>query len=670
VSLSVLAAVRQLVDSTQQRLSERIGSLGQLAVTANEQPQPCPRCLGVMKVQKTSTHLGMTIEHGSFAARETVHVCAQRCRWPSGALVTHRAASLIERLMPNSGIGYDVMVFVGLQRFLHHRQRDEIRAALQKRHGLRISTGEVSRLNNAFLAYLQRLHDDRAPAIRAALESDGGWPLHLDATGEDGRGTLLTIFAGWRQWVLGAWKIPTEHAEAIIPHLRSTVALFGLPCAIMRDLGHAVTSAVETLLDELKVKLPVLACHQHFLRDVGKDLLDADYKQLQALFRRFKTCTALRALARDLGRKLGTGINDARAAVTQWQSTPDECPNLPESAAGLATIRAVAQWVLDYPSDGSDHGVPFDRPYLDLFERCAQASQAADAWLVCPPQDRRVRSALVRLHTTLSPTVREVPFVRLASTLARRAELFDELRTALRLTPKHGRNEVVATRPRATGDAVAELRDVRKAVEKLTASLRNRRPQRGPAQDIRRAIDLVLRHIDTHGDHLWGHVISLPEKAGGGVRLVDRTNNVLEGFFHGLKHAERRRSGRKILTQDLENLPAAAALARNLIRSDYVEVLCGSLVELPRAFAKLDARARELALLAAKGKDENNCKHTSRAPRPSTPASSQQPATASMPKDDRAIIRTDAMRQRVLAAARIHPPRGAGVPPALKATGS
>lgn len=45
--------------------------------------------------------------------------------------------------------------------------------------------------------------------ISEALEKDGGWPLHIDATGEDGQGTLLCAYAGWRGWALGAWKIPT-----------------------------------------------------------------------------------------------------------------------------------------------------------------------------------------------------------------------------------------------------------------------------------------------------------------------------------------------------------------------------------------------------------------------------------------------------------------------------
>ncbi len=31
--------------------------------------------------------------------------------------------------------------------------------------------------------YLEALHLARATALRAALERDGGWPLHIDTTG-------------------------------------------------------------------------------------------------------------------------------------------------------------------------------------------------------------------------------------------------------------------------------------------------------------------------------------------------------------------------------------------------------------------------------------------------------------------------------------------------------
>src|SRR5207249_12085854 len=66
-----------------------------------------------------------------------------------------------------------------------------------------------------------------------------------------------------------------------------------------------------------------------------------------------------------------------------------------------------------------------------------------------------------------------------------------------------------------------------------------------------------------HGPYLWGHALRLPRRVGGGIRLVARTNNGLESLFHTIKHGERRRSGRKILTQDF-----ATAAATFSVRSE------------------------------------------------------------------------------------------------------
>jgi hypothetical protein len=629
------------VQATGQR---HVRSTRGVLVCVDERPGPCPACGGVMRVQKTLRRHGVTLEHGSFVARETAHVCAAGCR-RDGAAVTHRAATLAVRLPPKGIVGYDVIVFVGLARFVEHRQREEIRAALEAQHGIVLSTGEISTLGRRFLGYLELLHEARAAALRAALEQDGGWPLHVDATGEDGRGTLLVAFAGWRRWVLGAWKVPTERAEVILPRLRAVTERFGAPCAIMRDLGRAVKDAANALVTALARDIPVLACHRHFLGDIGGDLLEAAHDQLRALFRRFKVKPGLRALARDLGRTLGPDIAQARKGLREWQTQVDPGHVLPDGPTGLATVRAMAQWVLDYHADGTDQGFPFDLPYLDLYQRCHTASRATDAFLRRPIRDARVSKPLGRLRRLLHPIDSQVPFEQVAATLRARAALFTELRDALRLRPTPGGRHVPALSVPTPEQAVVELRDIEAALTALTASLRERRPERGPAQDQRQAIDTILAHLHRHGSTLFGHVIRLPHSVGGGIRLVDRTNNSLEGLFDDLKHGERRRSGRKILTQDLEALPPAAALALNLRSSDYVAIVCGTLDQLPQAFAQLDAAIRRRSALVARD-----------AARPAN-ATDCDVVSASLPRADRVLIRTEHMGRRIRAAAKSRAPR-------------
>ena len=126
---------------------------------------------------------------------------------------------------------------------------------------------------------------------------------------------------------------------------------------------------------------------------------------------------------------------------------------------------------------------------------------------------------------------------------------------------------------------------------------------------------------------------------GGGTRLLERTNNILEGFFKGMKHSERRRSGRKVLTQDFEDLPAGAALVYNLKHEDYVAIVCGSLEKLPQAFTKID--------LAKKQRTLDNKPKVDLVPDVQLPLTE----SASLPRADRNLVRTKEMKQRILAIA-------------------
>lgn len=546
--------------------------------------------------------------------------------------------------MPKCIVGYDVIVWVGKERFLNHRQAKEIRPMLKKKFGRMLSLREINYLARRFLVYLKELHEERAPALRALLAKDGGWPLHVDATCEDGRGTLLVAFAGWRRWVLGSWKIPTEREDQILPHLRWIVKLFGSPCALMRDMGRAVLPATESLVAELPRMIPLLLCHQHFVKDIGKDLLKPSYKELRDHFREAKILTKLASLARDLGRKVGSDIGRARKEIRDWLESEAKQRILPAGATGLAAVRVIAQWVLDYSVEGDNLRFPFDRPYLDLYRRCLNARRAVDDFLRKPSLDDAVEGALMRLARVLEPVVSQVSFARTAKTLQTRAKLLDELRDVLRIDPVVSLGEITSTS--ATGkdvaEAMRELDQIRRALEDYRASLQKRRPKRGPAEDKRNAIDLIETHLKRYGDSLWGHAILLPKL---GIRLVDRTNNLLEMFFNFFKHGERRRSGRKVLTKDLEDLPAEAVLALNLLHSDYVEALCGSLEQLPDAFAELDGRKRAAKLKGA-------------LPQPQDPLfTPPKIASASLPKEDRKFVRASDLGAMIFAAARSRAPR-------------
>ena len=106
------------------------------------------------------------------------------------------------------------------------------------------------------------------------------------------------------------------------------------------------------------------------------------------------------------------------------------------------------------------------------------------------------------------------------------------------------------------------------------------------------------------------------------------SNNILEPFFHRLKHGERRRNGRKVLPYDFEAIPPGAALACNLRRPDYVTLVSRSLDELPARFNAIDAAADRTVL----------------------PDPAPELTRAALPLGDRRPVRRPAFRPRLLAA--------------------
>jgi len=616
------------------RFIKSVLDLSGVVVTEKEAPGCCEICQGPMRVQKSFQHEGRSIAHGSFDVNETVWMCAAKCRYPSGKLVTRRANSVVECIMPNSITSYDLMVWVGLKRYLDYRQREEIRTRLREKHAIELSSGEVSRLARQFSDYLSRLHYSRAEPLKAALASDGGWPMHVDATGESGRGTLFVVMAGWRKWVLGSWKIATERCELILACLQDTVQRFGAPCAAMRDLGRAVTPAIEALVLELDTDIPVFACHQHFLADIGKDLLEPCHSELRGFFRRTKTRPKLGSLVRELGRKIGEHIDESHQAVLQWQSMAEANHKIPEGRNGLAVVRTMAQWTLDYKADSTGLDFPFDRPYLDFYNRCSIGLRAIEAFLRIAPDDRKVVGVMKRFHRILGAVSGQVPGLQIVQRIRRCAALFDELRNQLRLASNEPEQE-----------SEDDLNIMREDFDKWITELKERRPKRGPSKNIRNAIDTILTHVDTHGNNLWGHAIVLPEYAGGGIRLVARTNELLENYFKKIKHLERRRSGRKNLTQDLEHFPAAAALVHNLKDAEYVSIVCGSLDNLATAFAQLDQEEQSRRQKGLPSTQTDNLERVLRI------------SSSSLSTADRRIVRTDEMDRRIKNAAKSRAPR-------------
>jgi len=572
-----------------------------------------------MKVRNVRPRTLATLKYGVILAWITTLICKKGCKTSDGKYVIRRPEE-IEHLVPlGANIAYDVEVYCGTKRYLEGYQREEIKKQLEEEHGILISSREVSVLANRFVEHFKKLHAYRSQAFSQILKSDGGSPWHIDATGEEGSGTVLIIYAGWRKWVLGTRKITTECTEQIKPLLFETADQFGEPLAIVRDYGRGITPSVKEFVEERKAEILILGCHTHFIKFVGKDLLTPGYNELRLLIRKYKIQSELRRIVRAWGKELGEEIYFLKVKIESWISK-EQTQTLPEGNMGLAMVRAMAQGALDYLENNNNQRFPFVLPYVEFYLRCKTLHQACEYYINHSQNDKSVLKALKRLVRVLAPVISDLSFIRINKILAYRFELFNELRTALRLNTNK-QSEKIKPGIQKPKTIAKELNDIKKALKKYKVSLQRRYLQNVLAEE-KQAIDTILKHLKEHERNLWGHVFQMPKSLGGGVKIVCRTNNCLESFNGQLKQEERKRSGRKVLAKDFEELPEGVPLIKNLRQSDYVEVLCESLENLPNAIANQDYNEQV----------EKHINQTQTVVTKST-------ETASLPKSERQFIR-------------------------------
>ncbi len=265
----------------------------------------CPDCQAALKVKKTQTKTVHTLALGCFSAQETLLQC-DRCDNQ-----TIYAAEELNRLVPSgSTFGFDVVTFVGKALFLRHRCAREIVEELRARH-VRLSASEVGYLGKKFVIYLALAHRQSAPRLKKVMRAKGGYMLHLDGTCEGGGPILMSSLDSISEIVLGNVKVPGEKTQLIIPFLEEIKRRYGIPLAVVHDMGAGILAAVKKVFPGI----PDFICHFHFLRDLGKDLLEPDYDAIRKRLRQHALTEKLLYLARKLKTAVGATTDPANGGT-------------------------------------------------------------------------------------------------------------------------------------------------------------------------------------------------------------------------------------------------------------------------------------------------------------------------------------------------------------------
>jgi hypothetical protein len=515
-------------------------------------------------VLKTRTRKVITLPIGEFVARETIW-------WDPATGEICPSPALRRWVAPACNYGYDVVVFVGQALFLDAQPVRQIVSELVRRH-VHLSASTVSELGRRFIALLALAHRHCAPRLQQAMALQGGYILHLDATYEDKSPLLMTGIDAVMEIVLGNIKLPSEKADGIVPFLRQLQQAFGPPLALVHDMSKGILRAIQ----EVFPGIPDYICHFHFLRDLGKDLLGADYDRLRKRLQTHGTVGALRARLRDWQRLIDA---DPHLRETLHQLPAGGLPTQPQPHAPLLAAYLLAHWVLAGRQQGQGYGFPFDRPLLATARRAQEVFAQLEALLPALRRSGggRQNRPLHHLRLELEPLVTERPLRRTLDRLESYSQIFDQLRQALRMAP--------LTAPQGLnheGEPV-EMETLERHVQAFAAEVRAR-----PEYAATVALRKMIQQIDRYGPKLFAAPLLVSTPQGPRTIQPQRTNNLLERFFRDLKRDGRRRTGAHTLGRTLCSMLADTPLVKNLENPEYLKILLGTHPNLEALFADID----------------------------------------------------------------------------------
>jgi len=129
--------------------ARRVFSLYRVCCGSRRAPGLRKPCAGPKKQEAP----GFKRQSGGLIIKEVRKQCTRNATHPV------MCSEALSRLVgPHQRYGYDLIVHVGLARYLRGKQREEIHTELDQECGFRLSEGSISNLCDRFLVYFEALH--------------------------------------------------------------------------------------------------------------------------------------------------------------------------------------------------------------------------------------------------------------------------------------------------------------------------------------------------------------------------------------------------------------------------------------------------------------------------------------------------------------------------------
>jgi len=528
-----------------------------------------------LNVLKTEPRKVITLQIGTFKARETITICKKCGR-------IHRSQQLCRLVAASCNFGYDVLVYVGNAIFLHHLP-DLVIVDQLARKNIHISPSQIAYLGKKFIAYLTVAHRNSASRIKNVMSSNGGYILHLDATYEQNSPLLMCGLDSIMQIVLGNAKMRSEKSDDIIPFLRDIKDLFGQPLALVHDMSAAIIKAVGKVFPNTLD----LICHFHFLRDIGKDLLEKEYGRIRKQLKHHGITSTLYRRMHSLKGK----VNDNWQLIDLIESDQQQPLQYNELIRYMPIFEAFSliYWALDGKKQGNGYGFPFDRPHFEFVKRLktihAKLDRLRKIQLRGTFKDNVV---LHKIYFDINPVINDKSLWKSVEAVELEIKTFENLREVMRIAPASGKKGLNDDSPAASVSTIkAGVEEFKKAITNAKGYKKNK-----PHKEM-------IKQINRYWEKLFADPIKVQTPEGTKLIQPQRTNNLAERNFRDLKRGYRKKTGNGSLGKVLRSMLANTPLVKNLKNAQYMKILLNGKSNLEELFAEIDAAQIRKELKAA-----------------------------------------------------------------------
>jgi len=199
--------------------------------------------------------------------------------------------------------------------------------------------------------------------------------------------------------------------------------------------------------------------------------------------------------------------------------------------------------------------------------------------------------SFIQLQQLLEEVLADNELNESAASMEAKAKVFDKLREALRIALPEGKNGL---------NDGGEERDI-KSIESEVIEFRE-----WLVSDEKRKETYVkmIEQLDKYWEKLFADPLIVNTPQGQMIIAPQRTNNILERFFRGVKRRGRKKSGTASLNKTLKTILADTPLVRNLEKEEYQKIILNGCSSLAERFSQIDDKtAREQLRQAEKNQN-------------------------------------------------------------------